>query len=119
MINFTFLLPNMTNEHLGFIPYFMDENIPTDARHQINANYQHGGGWHDVKGFGLGNSISAMERHVHPSKLVKYLVLQYPGDPPLHPIAFATLRDETIVVYPHAFVAIFQPDYSYEVSRID
>jgi hypothetical protein len=48
------------------------------------------------------------------------MVLTYPGDPPLHPIAMWPLRDEMIVVYRHAIVAIFSTkDGSFEVARLD
>jgi hypothetical protein len=46
-------------------------------------------------------------------------VLRYPGDPPLNPLAQARLRDELIVFYDHAIVAIVQEDGSFEVARID
>jgi len=45
--------------------------------------------------------------------------LRYPGDPILAPLAQAKLRDELIVFYRHALVAIIQPDGSFEVSRVD
>lgn len=45
--------------------------------------------------------------------------LRYPGDPPMKPIAETKLRDETICVYPYAFVAVIQPGRSFEVSRMD
>jgi hypothetical protein len=97
------LHPDMTMEHLGFLPEFLSEDDPRPAKEQIHTNYQHGGGWRTMKGFAhVGN-----------------LVLQYPGDPPFSPLAQTKLRDETIVFYPGEFVAIFQPDGSFEASRVD
>lgn len=88
---------------LGFLPSFLDDNNPAPARDQLDANYQHGGGWRPFDGFKMKTGGS----------------LHYPGDPPLRPVATAQLRDETLYVYPHAWVAIVQPDGAYEVARMD
>jgi len=42
-----------------------------------------------------------------------------PGDPPFKPLAQAKLRDELIVLYEADFVAVIQPDRSFEVARMD
>ena len=42
-----------------------------------------------------------------------------PGDPPFRALAYAQLRGERIIMFQSAFVAIVQPDGSYEVSRMD
>jgi hypothetical protein len=45
--------------------------------------------------------------------------LCYPGDPPLPPLFLLLLRTEMILVYPHGFVAVVQPDGSFEAARMD
>ena len=88
---------------LGLIPSFLDERDKRPMREQFDENYRHGGGWKPIKGF---------------SHVGKY-VIQYPDDPPLEPIGAIKLRDEIALLYPHAFVAIFQKDRSFEVARMD
>jgi len=93
------------NVDLGYIPMWLDEDDPDPAWKQIDKNYKHGGGWHSSRT----NSRAKMLGHV----------FYYPGDPPQHPLATARMRDEIIVFYPHAFVAIFQKDGSWDMARID
>jgi hypothetical protein len=99
------LHPKATVEHLGYFPGFLREDIDRPARDQLDMNYQHGGGWRPFSGFKL---IDEEKLHI-----------QYPGDPPYQPIAMTKLRDERIVMYHHAWVAIFQPDNSFEIARMD
>lgn len=99
----TMIDPRCTMEHLGFLPYFLDTANPAKARDQFNANYAHGGGWHNIPGFTM-----------RPGD-----VLHFPGDPPFKPMAETRLRDERIVFYDCALVAVIQPDGSFEVSRMD
>lgn len=89
---------------LGYIPLFLSEDDERPAREQFDANYVHGGGWSPLKGW-------------HLTPVTGRIV--YPGDPPLDPIAVTRLRDETIYVYPHSWIAIVQKDGSYEVARMD
>jgi hypothetical protein len=88
---------------VGFIPTFFSNLDPRPAREQIEDNYQFGGGFFMMNGFTVG----------------KDRALKYPGDPIMPVLAEAKLRDEIICVYPSAFVAIFQPDGSYVVTRLD
>ena len=103
MIIVEFLHPLARPDHVGLIPYWLNEDDPTSARDQFDRNYRHGGGWHPFKGFTLksDNSIS------------------YPGDPNYIPIAQIKFRDELICIYDHAWVAIIQPDRAYEICRMD
>lgn len=87
----------------GFIPQWLDTADPRSAAEQLNAAYQHGGGWSPFHGF----------------KTRDNYVLTYPGDPPLHPLAWTNLRNETVVIYRHGWVAIFQLDGTFEVCRMD
>lgn len=99
------LHPAITMEHLGLIPLWIHNEDPDPAWKQIDKNYAHGGGWrHGTMNF-------KMDLSTH--------VLKYPGDPPLAPLAQTLLRDELILFYRHAIVAIVQKDGSFEVARID
>lgn len=91
-------------EHLGLIPMFLSAYDPRPASEQFDEAYSHGGGWRGgTSGF----------------KLHDDNCIQYPGERKLKPLATAQLRDETIAVYDMAFVAIIQPDRSYEIERMD
>lgn len=89
-------------EALGYIPNFLSSADPRPAREQFNERYVFGG-WRPFEGFKLGKDFA----------------LLYPGDPPTIPVAWTLLRDERIVVYLHQWVAIIQPDNSFEVCRMD
>lgn len=98
-----------TSEHLGIIPYMLNPDDPRPAREQFDAEYQHGGGWRPLRGFTMGDDYT----------------MQY-GDPneedadePLHPIAKIEFREETILFYPYGWVAVVQPDLSFEMCRMD
>jgi hypothetical protein len=86
---------------LGFIPSFLSEADQRPAAEQLHEAYQ--GGWAPFKGFEMlpDGSIS------------------YPGDPALPVLFEVKLRDETIRVYPYAWVAVIQPDGSFEIARMD
>lgn len=103
MLEFTLLHPR-AQDMLGIIPEFLSESDPRPAREQIHEAYAHGGGWHDFKGFSMNPNTYA---------------IKYPGDPAYQPAAIGNLRDEIIVVYPHAWVAIIQADGTYSIARID
>jgi hypothetical protein len=96
--------PLATPEMLGYIPDMLHEEDPRSAREQLDSNYQHGGGWQPFEGFEMlpnGN-------------------LQYPGDPCTLLLAEAMLHGkEMIRFYNHSWVAIVQPDGTFEVSRMD
>lgn len=119
MVQFSLLNPKMMPEYLGLIPSFLTDWDARPAKEQINDNYQHGGGWRPIDKFKLVKPVTDLERHISPYRVARTLILEYPGDPPLKPLAVAQIRDETIVFYDGAFLAIFQPDYSFEVARID
>ena|ERR1700761_2586873 len=93
--------PKANYGHLGYIPDFLNVLDPRPAKEQFAEKYI--SGWSPFKGH------TKMEDDS----------LQYPGDPPMKPMWKAKLRDETIIVYQHAWVAIIQPDGSYEVARMD
>jgi hypothetical protein len=89
--------------HISPLFAMLSEDDPRPAREQLDSHYKHGGGWVPFEGFRLGSDNS----------------LLYPGDPPIRPVARARLRDEVILVYLHDWVAIKQPNGSFEVCRMD
>ena len=105
MLEFTLLNPRVTHSMLGLLPSFWSVDDPHPAREQAHINYAHGGGWTPI--------------HQNKWSLNSDLLLTYKGDPAMRPLAKAQLRNEMIVIYPHAWVAIIQPDWSFEVSRMD
>jgi hypothetical protein len=98
-----FLVDGTKPEQLGMLPYMLSANDPRSAREQFGAGYLHGGGWRPFEGF----------------KLLDGGRIKYPGDPTLKPIAMMQLRNETIFFYDGAWVAIVQPDGSFEIARMD
>lgn len=95
--------PKATLEHMGLIPEMLHDYDPRSAKEQLHDGYAHGGGWRPFSRFTMDSNEC----------------LCYPGDPPQRPIAELRLRDERIVLYEHAWVAVIQPDGSYEVCRMD
>lgn len=102
--NMIMILEGHHPDELGLIPSFIAQGDPRPAREQFDERYAHGGGWYPIKGF---KAIGASSR------------LQYPGEPPLSPIAAFTLRDEMIVVYRYGLVAIFDRHGDFEVAKLD
>jgi hypothetical protein len=103
MITFEFLKPRVTMAHLGQLPFWFDAADPRPARQQINSAYPFGG-WRPFHGF-------TMEPGTHN--------IDYPGDPRMPPLAQGWLREELIILYPHDWVGIVQPDGTFEIARID
>lgn len=104
MIKFELKHPRATQEMLGFLPEFWSEHNPASAKEQANRSYAHGGGWQQFKGFQMAGDFKS---------------IRYPGDPPMPLIAQAKLRNETILLFDCAWVAIVQEDGSYEICRMD
>jgi len=100
--------PRLTDLDLvGYTPQFLDSSNPDDAVAQLHTNYGHGGGWHDMRGFTLDESNPDAP------------LLRYPDDPPTEAVAYWKLRDERIILFDHAWVAVVQPGGSFRVSRMD
>lgn len=92
-------------EMLGTIPDMLCPSIPVSAVEQIDAAYRDiGGGWRDTPGLQLN---------------IEAGTLTYPDDPPRQLIAQGKLRDERILFFDGAWIAVVQPDESYRVARID
>jgi hypothetical protein len=94
--------PFASTSLMGLIPYFLIEDDPRPAREQFHERYAHGGGWNP-----------------NPKFKVRGEHLQYPGDPPLTLLFEIQFRDERILVYDRAFVAIHRPGHPVEVARMD
>ena len=99
--------PRATPEMLGYVPDFLNENDPRPAREQFNAHQP--GGWHPLAGFRFRND----------GKEMVYGGATAPDNPARVLIAETKLRDETIRFYNGAWVAIIQPDGSFEVACLD
>jgi hypothetical protein len=100
-IQINIIHPRAHLSDLGLLPSFLNENDPRPAAEQFNDRYMFGG-WHPMAGFKMNGRR-----------------LKYPGDPALLPWAEIHFRDELILVYPGDWVAIVQPDKSFEVCRMD
>lgn len=96
--------PRVTEEHLGLIPDFFRADDPRSAKVQAGDRYRHGGGWNPMKGFQFNPETCCLE---------------YTDDEPTRPLAEWMLREERIIVFEYAWVAIVQKDGSFEVSRMD
>jgi hypothetical protein len=96
------LHPAVTREHLGAIVTFIDVRDPRSAREQLDAAYKQFGGFRPIKGFTLTEAG-----------------LEYPGDPTMRPMAECRLREERVILHEASWVAVVQPDGSFEVARMD
>lgn len=94
-------------EVAGLLPMMFNEYDERSAREQADANYQHGGGWRKFDGF------------IFYDKEPGYAFISYQGDPDTLELSRAQLRDETIILFEHSWVAIVQPDGQYEIARMD
>jgi hypothetical protein len=87
----------------------MDASYGKPAAEQIHEAYC--GGWNKSRGLTLCDGAKAED--------IRSLKLLYPGDPPLEPLWASKLHDEIVVVYEYGYTAIFQPDMTFEVARLD
>ncbi len=86
----------------GIIPTFLNPADPRSAAEQIDANYV--SGWQHFEGFTFDPDT---------------LTLHYKGDPPLRPLSLLLFRNERLLIYPHEWVLIMQPDRSWQIARLD
>lgn len=92
---------------LGAIPSFISMEDPRPVVEQINEHYQHGGGWRDMQIGGEGWTMLEGD------------CLKYPEDPKMTPVARTQVREEKVIFYEYALVAVVQKDGSFRVARID
>ena len=88
-------------DQLGFIPSFIHAEDERPVAEQLDERYAFGG-WSPQSGFTADGWN-----------------LLYSGDPPLEPLAMNMHGDETVLIYPYGYVAIFQQDGSFEAARLD
>jgi len=88
---------------VGFIPMMLNEADPRPATEQLDTGYAHGGGWRPMKRW----------------KVLEDKSISYPGDPAIVPVAKIIFRDETIYIYPHAWVMVEKASGSFEIARMD
>lgn len=93
--------PRATPEWLGYIPGFLSEHDPRPAAQQIHERYI--SGWIPFEGFTMSSNGD----------------LLYPGDPPTKLLYESKLRNEVIRFYQHSWLAVIQPDGTFEVARLD
>lgn len=91
-------------EYLGALPEIIQSTDPLPVREQIAEHYAHGGGYSPMDGWTLDTASNN---------------ITYPDDEPLIPRASLLVRDELVIVYDYAFVAIVQADGSFAVVRMD
>ena len=97
-----------TNEdRLGLIPEIITPLDPRPVRRQIEERYAHGGGYLPIEGFTITYKENGTAR------------LHYPGDPAFEEWGRAQINNELVIVFDCALVAIVQPDWSFEVVRMD
>lgn len=94
-------------ERMGAIPAFLWPDDPRPAREQFAERY-HFGGWHPMKGWSLANV-----------ETVGGAVARFPEDPPMRELSRGQLRDETVILFECSWVAVVQPDGTFEISRMD
>ena len=75
------------------------------AREILDENYRHGGGWSPFEGFKVADP--------------KKFSIKYPGDPTMRPHSLITFNHEVVAFYDSDWVAIWQPDGSFEICRMD
>lgn len=91
---------------LGFLPSIISDKYTGTVAEQIAEGYAHGGGYSP---FGEGQWTYDPETQT----------LQYPGDPPMTPLARTVVRDEIVLLYEASMVCIVQKDGSFAVTRMD
>lgn len=93
--------------HTGLLPTFFSEGDPLSAKEQVHQAYTHGGGWNSFPGFTLCNWEKGPA------------TIEYAGDPSMREMSRAKLRDETIILFESAWLAIVQPNGDFDIARVD
>ena len=97
--------PRATIEMAGFIPAWLSDENPKSPKQQLHDGYKFGG-WDPFKGF---------------TKLDDKDRLHYPGDPPQAPIIEWRFDNhpQRVLLYKYSWVAVVEPDGTFEVCRMD
>jgi hypothetical protein len=94
---------------LGLLPGMLSLEDERPAAEQFNERYAHGGGWKPTP------STNREARLTHGG-----LRLEFPKwVEAFEAVAYTELRDEKIIVYRSSWVAIVQPDGTFEIVRMD
>jgi hypothetical protein len=97
----------------------LDPDDPRPAKEQLDANYQHGGGWRPSevwttekpKGWKLtpGSTIGGAIEWVDSEGV----------EGPYEPLAFTKIHRDVVVMYPLELVLILSPNGSFEICRMN
>jgi hypothetical protein len=112
----TFTSQKVPYYDFGFLPGFFDESDSRPAKEQLHENFQHGGGFMSMPGFSLERADIPYEEG---DALLIYDKGSEDEEPPLEELGRAKLRDETLIFFNYSWLAIVQPDGSFEVTRVD
>lgn len=96
------LFTGCSPEYWGLIPSFLNEEDKRPVKEQFAEHYI--SGWKHFDGFKFDE---------------KNQTLSYHGDPPMKAIGIIWFHDETIILFPHAWVLILQKNGKWEVCRMD
>ena len=95
-------------QRAGHLPQIIINRDARSAQEQVNARYQHGGGWRSVEGFKLGWP-----------RADEYS-LNYEGEEPLREVSRALFHGtQVLVLFKYSYLAIVEADKLIDVSRID
>jgi len=83
------------------------------AEDQLADRYAHGGGYAPFDGFTL--SDWGWDAWADGSMAT----MIYAGDPPVTEVSRAALRDQTLILFEHSWLAIIEKDGSFTVTRVD
>jgi hypothetical protein len=99
-----FLAKHASVEDWGLLLSFLDEENPASVAEQFAAGYGFG------KLYEMSGKINLTSGQ-HESA--------YSEDPPLDPLSILFFRDEQVILYPYAIVAIIKPDTPTFITRMD
>ena len=111
-----FMEANMTTQWTnpdiaGLLPFIFLNSDPASAKEQIAARYVHGGGWWPFEGFTYDPDMHTLRPPGEPPRRELSRTLLHLGDP--------DLPTELLILFQDSWVAIVQPDGTYEVCRMD
>lgn len=91
-------------EDWGLLLGFLDEENPASVAEQFAAGYGFG------KLYNMGGKINSNSGRYESA---------YAEDPPLDPLSILYFRDEKVILFPYAIVAILKPDTPTFITRMD
>ena len=107
-------LSNWTNNEVtGLLPEIIWQDDPRPAREQFNDRYAHGGGWNPMKGWLFKPGPDGEATLVFQSNDEEDDAEEY------REMSRTTINSEILILFDCEFLAIVQPDGSFEVDRVD